>query len=358
MYKFSINARFSTVTFAVIISSLMFCGCERTESTESYTVPSHESLQTTEFLSQYNKAHPKPERMLGLVLPRGPQLWFFKLQGNMETVAAQENRVRNFLTSITFVSDDKPEWTLPPGWQQLPVENELRYATVALDCEPKLELSVTKFPSRSDLSVTEQVVMNINRWRGQLMLPPMDATDLDEQSEKLSIAGGTGYWINIFGRPQAKPAGMSQPMPRARAEGQSEPATGPSVPTFTKPAEWTQGPPVPLAVVSLQAIDGDQKATITVTRAGGDPLLNVNRWRGQLGLRPWTQDEFTSTGKVAIGTMDGDIYEITAESRSIMGVIVKDLGQSWFIKMSGDTPLVERERGRFGEFLQSLQLKN
>ena len=358
MYKSSIIARFRTVTFSAIIASLMLCGCERSESTESYAVPSHESLQTTEFLSQYQKAHPKPERMLGLVLPRGSQLWFFKLQGNIETVAAHETKVRDFISSITFASDDKPDWTLPPGWQQLPVENELRYATLALDSEPKLELSVTKFPSRPEIPVVEQVVMNINRWRGQLMLPHIDAADLDEQSEKLTIAGGTGYWINIVGRPQPKPAGMPMPTPRARTEEPSERTTGPSEPTFTKPAEWAQGPPVPLAVVSLQVLDGNQKGTITVTRAGGDPLLNVNRWRGQLGLQPWTQDEFASTGKVAIGTMQGDLYELTSESRSIIGVIVPDLDRSWFIKMTGDTSLVERERGRFGDFLKSLQLKN
>lgn len=357
MYKSSFFARFSTVTFFVIVTTVLLTGCERTESTDAYTVPSHESLQTTEFLSEYQKARPKPERMFGLVLPRGPQLWFFKLQGNMESVAAHEDSLLNFLKSITFTPEDKPEWTLPPGWQQRPVENELRYATLAIDGDTKLELSVTKFPSRSDLAETEQVVMNINRWRGQLALPPIDEADLDEQSEKLSIAG-TGYWINIVGRPQAKPAGMSPMTPRARADEQSERATGPASPTFIKPAEWTQGPPVPLAVLSLQVLDGDQKATITVTRAGGDPLMNVNRWRGQLGLRPWTQGEFASTKKVVIGTMNGDLYELTGEGRSIIGVIVEDLGQSWFIKMVGEATLVERERSRFDDFLKSLQFKN
>jgi hypothetical protein len=99
------------------------------------------------------------------------------------------------------------------------------------------------------------------------------------------------------------------------------------------------------------------KAAITVTSAGGSPLLNVNRWRGQVGLGPLTEEQLAAAAKkVAVGEMPGNLYEMSEEGRSIFGVIVENQGQMWFAKMAGDTPLVERERERFVEFLKSLHL--
>ena len=356
MYNSFTLTRFGPVTSSLFFSSLLICSCEKAEPVSTYTVPKHESLQTTEFLSEYQKSHPKPERMLGLVLPRGATLWFFKLQGNLEAVAAHEETVREFLKSLTFTADERPEWNLPAGWRQLPGGNELRYATLVLDAESKLELTVTKFPARTDIPIPEQVVMNLNRWRGQLSLPPIDDADLDDQSEKLPIGEATGYWINIIGRPQAKSPAMAPPA-QARTEAKPERSTE-SSPKYTKPAEWTEGPQTQFALISLLVVDGDQKATVTVTRSGGTQILNVNRWRGQLGLAPLPEEELSPASKVPIGAQTGDLFDLKGDGRSIVGVIVKDQPQSWFIKLAGDPALVERERGRFDDFLKSLQLKN
>lgn len=339
---------------------LMLAGCEKTESITDYVVPRHETLQSTEFLAEYERTHPKPERMIGLVVPRNSLLWFFKLQGNVEAVGTRENDLREFFQSLRFTPDDLVQWSLPDGWRQLP-GNELRHATIVLSGEPALEMSVTKFASRQDLPVTDQVVMNINRWRGQLSLPPIEDTDLDSQTERLTIGDGVAYWLNIVGRPQPKPSAMNLPPMQETRERAATSATESEKPSlqFDKPAEWTEGPPAAFAIVSLQVTDEDRKALITVTRAGGNPLLNVNRWRGQVGLSPLTEAELEkSARKVTVGHLEGRLYEMTEGERSIFGVIVEEQGQMWFIKMMGDAPLVERERAHFDEFLKSLKLEN
>ena len=237
----------------------------------------------------------------------------------------------------------------------------MRHATIVLSGEPQLEMSVTKFPSRQDLSPADQVVMNINRWRGQLSLPPIEDEDLDSQTEKLELGDASAYWLNIVGRPQPKPSAMNLPPMQASREkpGPAAPAAEKPTLQFDKPTEWTEGPPAAFAAVSLQVTDEDQKAMITVTRAGGNPLLNVNRWRGQVGLSPLTEEELAKTArKVPVGGFEGNLYEMTSGERSIFGVIVEDQGQMWFIKLMGDAPLVERERTRFDEFLKSLKLEN
>lgn len=359
MYKPSTLSRVGVLTGWLIVGSLLG-GCQKAEQTEVYTVPKHETLQTSEFLVNYEREHPKPERMIGLVLPHGSQLWFFKLQGNMEATAAKENDIREFLKSLTFVSDEKPEWKVPAGWRELP-GSEMRYATLMIEGTPELELSVTKFPSRPDLPITEQVVMNINRWRGQLSLPPIDDVDLENQAEEITIANNKGYLINIVGRPKPKPPGMSRPAPQTTKTDTSErPAEQPSSSPFDyeKPEAWVAGPPTQFAAVSLRISQEDQKASVTVTAAGGTRLLNVNRWRGQVGLKPLSEEELNATAKkVEVGKLTGDLHEIVEGDKAILGVIFEDQGQTWYVKMMGDTSLVQRERERFEQFLKTLQWK-
>ena len=359
-------SKLNTITpFGVSSSGLLvaccvtMCGCEKVEKITSYPVVKHESLQTTEYLANFERAHPKPERMIGLVVPRATTLWFFKLQGSVEAVTARENDVREFLKTLQFPSNEKVEWTLPAGWQKLDA-SEMRYATLILDGEPPLEMTVTKFPGRDDLPQAEQVVMNINRWRGQLSLPPIRDEDLDDQSEQIPIADGKGYWTSLVGRPRPKPAGMTPPaQATSPIQTKAEPAAETSAPAYKTPEGWTDGPSAKFAAVSLQVLDGDKQAVITVTslRGGGSQLQNVNRWRGQVGLGPLSEEQLAATvKKVDVGQMAGNLYEMSQEGRSIFGVIVENQGQMWFAKMAGDTPLVERERERFVEFLKSLNL--
>jgi hypothetical protein len=337
----------------------LMCGCEKVEKITSYPVVKHDSLQTTEYLSKFEQAHPKPERMIGLVVPRATTLWFFKLQGNVEAVTARENEVRAFLKSLQFPTNDQVEWTLPTGWKKLGA-SEMRYATLVLDGERPLEMTVTKFPGREDLPEAEQVVMNINRWRGQLSLPPIRDEDLDDQSEQIPIADGKGYWTSLVGRPRPKPAATTPPaqVTSQTRETKPEPAAEKKIAlAYNKPEGWIEGPSAKFATVSLQVSEGDEKAAITVTSAGGSPLLNVNRWRGQVGLGPLTEEEFAvAAKKVEVGQLAGNLYEMSKEGRSIFGVVVENQGQMWFAKMVGDTQLVERERERFIEFLKSLHL--
>ena len=361
-------SKLNTITpFGIIASSgwllaccMTMCGCEKVEKISSYPVVKHESLQTAEYVANNERMHPKPERMIGLVVPKETTLWFFKLQGNVEAVTARENDVREFLKTLQFPSNEQVEWTLPAGWKKLD-SSEMRYATLVLNGEPPLEMSVTKFPARDDLPQAEQVVMNINRWRGQLSLPPIRDEDLADQTEQIPIASNSAYWTSLVGRPRPKPAAMKPPERKTTpaAETKAEQSAEKSAPAFNKPEGWTEGPPVKMAAVALQVSDGDTKALITVTslRGGGSQLQNVNRWRGQIGLGPLTQEQLIATAKkVEVGRSAGDLYEMSEQGRAIFGVIVENQDQMWFVKMTGDTPLVERERERFIEFLKSLQL--
>lgn len=326
----------------------LLAGCEKTDQIAEYTVPSHDSIQSAEFRDQAEKFHPKPNRMIGVVIPQSEFQWFFKLEGEPAVVAAREADLRSFLQTVRFPSPENIDWTLPNGWRRLP-GSPMRYSTILLDGQPTLEMSVTRLPTQTDSPPMEQVLMNINRWRNQLSLPPIELDDLPYQSEKISFGsdGAIAYWINIVGRPRSRPAGMNRPTRQPDA---------PNPPKYDKPGEWVEGKPNGVAVVSLQVEDGGEKAGITITPAGGNQLDNVNRWRKQLGLDPVGKDELARNAQqVVVGSQTGQLFEISNDDLTIFGVIVDVQGQSWFIKLVGNKGLADRERPRFVEFLNSLK---
>ena len=106
------------------------------------------------------------------------------------------------------------------------------------------------------------------------------------------FAGGPSADADAARRAAHEAAGIEEP---TRGEA---PAAPPSSVTYEAPPEWEPGP----RVVSRSAFavpreaafivkEGDRKAEITITVAGGDVLQNVNRWRGQIELEPITEEQ-------------------------------------------------------------------
>lgn len=134
--------------------------------------------------------------------------------------------------------------------------------------------------------------------------------------------------------------------------------------TWTAPAGWEarQGSAMRKATY---VITGDAGATaeLAVTAFPGDvggDLANVNRWRGQLGLPPISAAElpaalqrFESNGfKIAVA-------DLAASSGNpptrVLGGIVPFSGSTWFFKLTGPAPLIEREKSAFIDFLKTIK---
>lgn len=135
--------------------------------------------------------------------------------------------------------------------------------------------------------------------------------------------------------------------------------------TWTTPSGWTSVPPSTMRVASFKiAGEGGQSADVSVVplpgMAGGD-FANVNRWRGQVGLPAAPDDELQSSAQnVEAGGETAQLYDVAGQSPTggsptrILGVIQHRDGTTWFIKMTGDTGLVEQQKPAFIGFLQSL----
>ena len=343
----------------------LLCGCEHQEQVASYTVPRHESLQTPEFLAATAKRKAQPARMLAAIVPHGSELWFFKLQGPPDDVAARDGEFHEFLKSVRFANDTKIEWTLPATWKEKP-GNENRYATLVLNEKPPLEVTVTVLAAGVD-DRTEQLLNNINRWRGQLDLPHIESDDLPTRTETIQAGELTITAINIVGKAAPKSAigGMMPPMmgqPNARDTAAPAERSGAEVKDsglkFDKPEEWTEAPPKQFQLARFLAKDGEHTAEIAVSQARGGRDANINRWRGQMGLNPLSPEELKQVGQpFEVGSKKGELIEIVVEDRALLGVMIPDGDQSWFIKLTGHAALAAKERSRFEAFAKSLKLE-
>ncbi len=249
-------------------------------------------------------------------------------------------------------------WTTPAGWEEQPAGG-IRLGSFAIKGENggKAEVAITSFPGSVGTELD-----NVNRWRAELALAPVEAGDLapepvtvDSIPGKLyDIAGatartvvaviprqGSSWFIKLRGDTAtvagAKPvyleflkslrfgANVAQAAavggmpaaggdPHAGLPGMSQhgndakPETAAEAPKWNVPAQWVEAAPRTMIFKSFSVAGaGGAKADITVSYfpgAVGGVLANVNRWRAQMGQPPVDQSKLDSITKT-LATEDG-----------------------------------------------------
>ena len=363
----------------MLATTVLLAGCDPAEKISVYTVPTHESVQTPEFLKASAAKKPKPSRMLAAIAPEGSFLWFFKLQGPPDDVASHEAQFRQLLASLRFNDAKDPEWTLPETWRAKR-GNQMRFATLIVSEDPPLEVSVTRLPAGDDLQ--QGILDNINRWRNQVDLPFIELDDLPLRTEKIEAGSLTVTYLNILGKsnPSAAMPGMppggfpaagnpatGTPASEIPVSGEPDAPAGPSRNTgsappstsdmkFDKPAEWTQVRPKQFITAAFEVAEGPKKLSITVSRAGGSKAANINRWRGQMGLEPLSDEQAAeSQKKFPLGDRSAELVEIKGDSQTMLVIMIDDEQRTVFVKLMGDPELAVRERSRFEGFVRSLK---
>jgi hypothetical protein len=330
----------------------------------------------------------EPSRMLGAMVDVQGDTWFFKLTGPPESMSKLSDPFLQFVQSVRFAGDghDRPEWTLPEGWRQRPGGSEFRYATIEVPSgDTALELSVTKLPippGVADAGSSEWALANVNRWRGQLGLAGLTTEELETETLSLEIDGRQARLVNIEGRGSGQMGGRPMaPASRPPAgPNMGPPAAGPPLaenPPAGNPADsnkrldyevppgWkpSAGSGLSRAAFAVENETG-QKIEITVTplaAAAGQLLPNVNRWRAQIGLEPWSADQLAEAVQtIPSGDVEGQYVALTGPEdadprQTILGVVTLDGPQAWFIKLIGDASLASEQQANFEAFVRSLR---
>lgn len=314
-------------TFALV---LCLVGCADPPSVETRTVP-------------------KKDRTLVAYIPQGEVVWFVKLSGPTAFVDPLEDDFRAIIGSMEFDDDGEPKVSLPDGWSKQP-QKSMRFATYSKD--GPMEIAVTQLAA-SDPQADDYIALNINRWLRELGQPPREGNWREEaekrgEFESIEVAGTDGYLFDLRGN--VLPA-------RSALIITAEPYLD-----YTVPEGWIEKPGDSFRL-AIFGVPGDAEATIS--SAGGDPVANINRWEGQLGLPPTPNVELRDrlkavevSGQPALWIrLDGERAGSKGDEpvpTSTIGVIAADGEKQYFLKLIGPTEAIEAAEDDFRKFLSSI----
>eukprot|EP01047_Picozoa_sp_COSAG01_P031751 COSAG01_NODE_2265_length_8044_cov_8.813845_2_plen_386_part_00 len=300
-----------------------------------------------------------PTRMVVAIFQNPEATWFFKVSGPSEQVAASEGSWKSFFETVSF-DGNTPSWEMPSDWAT-GAEKPMRYATLKIGSfSPPLEMSI------SSLGPNQDLLLNANRWLGQIGLPPTTSESLDATIEPIKNEKSNFLLFDRTGRGSGK---MTPPF-----AGGARPPRQPSPPTaqppaqdvkFETPAGWDAGPTNSMVKVRLLKEADGKKAQISVIEMPASANTwepNVLRWQQQVGLGGLSESELSD--RVADISVDGvagkivDLIDMNSDSDDGTIAAMVKLGDSaWFLKLSGDKNLVDANRDSFKSFLKTLKLK-
>lgn len=298
-------------------------------------------------------------------------------------------------------------WSVPKGWKSLPPNREFaQYAAFAAgegDDAVKVTVSflLPDAPGASDL------LLNVNRWRKQLQLPLAEASELgrlvvpsrqgdliiqwvdlsapsgnrmhaaiiprqdriwffkmaaetdriQNQKENFDAFVQSARFLSPAAEPLAAPEAVTTPAPVSISSA--------SELNFTLPAGWTREPNANSMRILTLSTGGDKPAQIIVSRLSanfGSMMMNLTRWRGEVGLPPAESNTDLKETPAKIGPIVGSQIDMSGPgkdgstpTRSLIARCPQ--GDSvWFFKILGPAETVARQQAAFEAFLASVSL--
>jgi len=278
-------------------------------------------------------------------------------------------------------------WTLPAGWQEKPADG-IRLGSFVIHGEKggNAEVAITSFPGSVGTELD-----NVNRWRNELALAPVSPGDLASepvtvdsfQGKLFDISGasvrtvvatiprnGSSWFIKLHGDTAtvaaAKPVFLEF-LKSVRFGDLPTPDASSDAPKWTMPEQWVETTPSSDMILKSFSVSGDAgaKAEITISfllGEGGGVLLNLNRWRGQMGQPPIQQSQLEGATK-SLATLDGNATLVdimgtdskTGQPARLIAAIVPHREKTWFYKIKGNANVVEGQKNNFVEFVKTVQ---
>jgi hypothetical protein len=151
-------------------------------------------------------------RIIAAMATTGDSTLFFKMRGNADLTEAQKGDFIKWVAAVcnTQTGTKSPQmaamppqessppqikWKPPEGWTEIP-PSSMRYASFSARAENggKIDISVVTFHGDGGSDAD-----NINRWRGQIGLAPIDANAVTSQVAPLKTADTTFSTTDIAG---------------------------------------------------------------------------------------------------------------------------------------------------------------
>ncbi|MFW6059290.1 MAG: hypothetical protein ACODAQ_03865 [Phycisphaeraceae bacterium] len=306
-------------------------------------------------------------------------------------------------------------WELPAGWEQVANPNRFRVVTFrasaadtsdASTSEP-VEVAVSSLPGDGG-----GLLANLNRWRGQIGLEPLESADSVESTVTFQSENTRGVLFDMTGpttgdgpatrmlvavvrtpqrtwfvkstapAPQLAPhreamlafvrsfrwRGEDAQAPPSDSAAMSAEMPGESTgaaPRWAVPDSWhraANAPPMLTALFHVPAGDGSPPARVSVVPLPGEAggaLANINRWRRQIGLPPIEQVRDAAPETIELADARATLVDFTgagddAEAQRTLAAWTQRGEITWFFKMTGSADAVGAHEDGFRSFLASV----
>ena len=359
----SIQHRFPLIKAAILLLMTCVIGCFGEDPIVRYEIPKGRSglehlREAAGMMGEASAERPaeskEQDRMIVALAMRDDATWFFKINGPVSRVTETEEQWRPFLESVSFDEAGQPVWELPDDWKAAGPK-PMRFATLVIDQqEPPIELAI------SNLSAGQDLLMNVNRWRGQLGLEP--TTDSELKDSLTSIQAGEEE-LTLFDATGKMSGSMMPPFAGGRANALNAGSAGSKI-SFTAPEGWKPGQPSPFLKARFTQTDGDKSAQISVSSlpaAANEWLPNVIRWAGQLGMSSLGETELDElTESITVDGQAGKLVRLVPEEKeadkATIAAMVKKGSNAWFFKLTGDREMVKESDQVLIDFLKTVKL--
>ena len=338
----------SWLLLALVLAVASGCDDQRVEH---YRV---KNLQRAGAGGQAPSGADEPRTILAAIIAHEKDIWVFKLTGPTRQVDRHRTGMTGFLATVHFDGKQPIAWTLPDDWRQLPA-SPMRHAVFQMADE--LEMTLHRLDNQGQAG---SVLANVNRWRRQLGLGPVDQAQLPALMRPVKLQDGQATLITLHGDVSG-PDSAAGPVLAGQAAGGQH-----ALPLrFDAPPGWRVAPkPATMSVATFSVGTQTQMAKVTVVPLPGDAgglVANVNRWRRQVGLDPTSPQQIEQEAEqIDCGGRIGRYVDLAADQDRarqpgrILAVMVRHGPATWFVKMTGPAELVGHEKPAFEAFVGSL----
>jgi hypothetical protein len=295
-------------------------------------------------------------------------------------------------------------YELPKGWKEQ-AEREFRTPNLLVAGNAEAECYLSVLPGSGG-----GVAMNVNRWRGQMELEPLDEAAIAKlPREKLAGLSVEAVRADFEGsyrgmgmeaaRPGFRFLGVIFEVPghlitvrisgpkdllakelpafegflaslRLEAPAKAAPAPGHAAGggasglSWDLPKGWREVPAGVMQLATFKLGEGE-RTDCSISEAMGDLLGNLNRWRGQMGLEPAAEAAAAALPEVEVLGGKARLVELAGtfkgrggaaiDNAKMLGVILPRPGSSLFVKMVGPGADVDAARDGFLALCKSLR---
>ena len=160
---------------------------------------------------------------------------------------------------------------------------------------------------------------------------------------------------------------LAREMPRTAPPAQPTVAVDPLF-DYDMPEGWTESAPTQFRNLNfLAGPSGEVECYVSVLPGDAGGLLsNANRWRGQMGQEPYTEDQFWELARTIIldheavivdfeGTFTGMGQAAPQEGYRLVGALIETADSGVFVKMVGPNDATLAQQDNFALFVQTLK---